>query len=60
MNVFRLGDGSTLCQACLLKELEASEYPNLIFCGKEVDTDGLPIYGWISGECTDCGDNAEN
>ena len=44
----------------MLKELEASEYPNLIFCGKEVDTDGLPIYGWISGECTDCGDNAEN
>jgi len=52
-NIYPMGDGSKLCETCLRKYLEEAGEPNNITCGKEV-SDGLPVYGWVSGECSDC------
>lgn len=52
--VYPLGDGSCLCERHLKKYLDDTDQPNNITCGKDVDCDGLPLYGWIEGQCSDC------
>lgn len=54
MQVFRLGDGSLLCGECLKEHLNEIGAPNNITCGLETDSDGLPVFGWESGECSQC------
>lgn len=52
--VYIMGDGSTLCEDCLSDYLADCGEPNSITCGVETDADGLPVYGWTDGTCTQC------
>lgn len=52
--VYQLGDGSRLCVKCLKNYLDEIGEPNNITNGQILSLEnGLPLYGWNIGKCTE-------